>query len=273
MVNDKALQPLEQKNVLFYDDEITAVLIQDGEQDQVYIPVRPICTYLGINWSGQYQRLQRDRVLAETLKTISVEFTAEQGSTQDMVCLPLKYLPGWLFGINANRIKEDLQDKIIRYQRECYDVLWEAFEERRLTGDPAFTELLQQDSEAVEAYKMLQALVKIARQQILIEARMKTYDGRLLDHENRIETIEAQFGDETRTVSEDQASQISQAVKAIALTVSKRTGRNEYGGVYGELYRKFAVTSYKLVPATQFKEAMKFLIDWHQSVVDTDTPF
>ena len=114
-MNNKALQPIEQKMVLFYDDEITAVLIQDGDQDKIYIPIRPICNYLGVNWSGQYQRLPRDRVLSETLKSISVTFTVEKGSTQAMVCLPLKYLAGWLFGINANRIKEELQDKIIRY--------------------------------------------------------------------------------------------------------------------------------------------------------------
>ena len=32
----------------------------------------------------------------------------------------------------------------------------------------------------------------------------------------------------------EQASQISQAVKAVAMELSKQSGRNEYGGVYGE---------------------------------------
>ncbi|MCZ7666673.1 MAG: phage antirepressor N-terminal domain-containing protein [Chloroflexi bacterium] len=72
-----------------------------------------------------------------------------------MLCLPLKYIPGWLFGINANRIKEELRDRVVRYQRECFDVLSEAFMEGRLTADPVLDELLQQDTEAVQAYKML----------------------------------------------------------------------------------------------------------------------
>ena len=56
------------------------------------------------------------------------------------------------------------------------------------------------------------------------------------------------------------------------MKMSERSGRNEYGGVYGELYRKFAITSYKLLPAKRFQEAMDFLTQWHQSMVG-DEPF
>jgi hypothetical protein len=69
-----------------------------------------------------------------------------------------------------------------------------------------------------------------------------------------------------------QASQISQAVKAVAMKLGEQSGRNEYGGVYGELYRKFSITSYKLLPAGRFQEAMDFLTDWHQTLVG-DEPF
>ena len=53
------------------------------------------------------------------------------------------------------------------------------------------------------------------------------------------------LGDTGRYVTEDQASQISQAVKTVALKLGKKSGRNEYGAVYGELYRKFGVPGYK----------------------------
>jgi hypothetical protein len=46
-----------------------------------------------------------------------------------MSCLPLKFLPGWLFGISAFCAKPELQAKVLRYQRESCDVLWEAFQE------------------------------------------------------------------------------------------------------------------------------------------------
>ena len=31
------------------------------------------------------------------------------------------------------------------------------------------------------------------------------------------------------------------------MEMSQQSGRNEYGGVYGELYRKFGITSYQQI--------------------------
>lgn len=33
-----------------------------------------------------------------------------------MLCLPLEYLNGWLFGINATRVKKEIRENLIRYQ-------------------------------------------------------------------------------------------------------------------------------------------------------------
>jgi hypothetical protein len=90
----------------------------------------------------------------------------------------------------------------------------------------------------------------------------------------RIEELEATLGDPIRQVTPDQASQISQAVKAVAIVYGKQTGRNEFGGVYGELYRKFGITSYKLLPAKKFDVAMGWLADWYSQVTGSDeVPF
>ena len=66
--------------------------------------------------------------------------------------------------------------------------------------------------------------------------------------------------------------QISQAVKAVAIVLGKQTKRNEFGAVYGELYRRFEITSYKRLPAARFDEAMGFLTEWHISLTG-DSPF
>ena len=183
-----------------------------------------------------------------------------------MICLPLDYISGFLFGINATRVKEEVRDRLIRYQRECYRVLAEAFQEGRLTADPVLDDLLRSDSEAVQAYRMLQALVKLARNQILIEAQLHTHTEQLADHDQRLEDIEATLGDTGRLVTPDQASQISQAVKAVALALGKKSGRNEFGAIYGELYRKFGITGYKQLPASKFQQAMDWLTDWHEKL-------
>lgn len=273
MTHDKALAPVEQKNVSFYNDEIIAVRAEDGS---VYVPIRPICDNLGVTLAGQRERINRDPVLVEAVTSVSVTLTQQ---SRDMLCLPLKYVPGWLFGINADRVKPELRDKIIQYQKECYEVLAEAFVEGRLTADPSFDELLRADSPAAQAYRMARALMEMARQQLILESRLADHDSwlsghdnQLSTHENRLEQIESTLGDPGHHITPEQASSISQAVKSIAMALSKKSGRNEYGAVYGEFYRKFGIPSYRELPARRFEDAMRFLTGWYQEVTGEEAP-
>ena len=47
---EKALVLVQQKEVDFYGDELTAVRSEDGT---IYIPIRPVCRLLGLSWDGQ----------------------------------------------------------------------------------------------------------------------------------------------------------------------------------------------------------------------------
>ena len=259
---NKALMPVVQKEVVFYEDTIVAVRLDDGD---VYVPIRPICDNLGVTLAGQRERINRDPVLAEMATSVSVTLTQQ---ARGMICLPLKFIPGWLFGINANRVKPELRERIIRYQRECYDVLAEAFIEGRLTADANFEDLLASDTPAAQAYKMAAAIMKMAQQQIILEAQLETHATRLGDHEQRLEEIEATLGDTGRHVTPDQAMQISQGVKAVALAYGKQTQKNEFGAVYGELYRREGVTSYKQLPGHRFETVMKWLSTWYQDLTN-----
>ena len=261
-----ALVPVEQREVAFYGDDIIAVRLADGG---VFVPVKPICDLIGVGWGGQFRRLQRDPVLSEETRSIAVA-SANRG-TQPMVCLPLDYVSGFLFGLNADRVKAEKRERVILYQRECYKVLAEAFYEGRLTltDDETFDELLERsNSAAVEAYRMAQAIAKLARSHILIEARLDQQDRRFENYDQRLEAIESTLGDPDRQVTPEQAAQISQAVKTIAFELGKRTKRNEFGGVYGELYRRFGVNSYKAVPAAKFDSVMAWLNEWLQAIID-----
>jgi len=265
-MTDQALIPTEQKTVLFYEDEITAVRLEDG---QVLIPIRPICENMGLSWSAQYERINRDPVLADL--TASVRVTRTEGS-RDLVCLPLRFLPGWLFGVNANRVKKGIRDRLLRYQRECYDVLAEAFTDGRLTTDPDFEALLAQDTPEAQAVHVARAMLRLANNQLIMRGQLDDHEGRLIEQDRRLEALESQIGDPGRHVTPDQAMQISQAVKTVAMKLSKASGKNEYGGIYGELYRKFGITSYKQLPAAKFDEAMKWLNEWRDSI-EGDLPF
>lgn len=260
MSEEGALVPLEQKSVMFYEDEVVAVLVRGDGQRDIFVPVRPLSERLGLSWSSQLQRLRNDAVLADEVRDVQVETS---GGPQKMAAIPLDYLQGWLFGINANRVKEEVRERLIRYQRECYRVLAEAFEAGELTIEAAGTDLMHHVSPATrEAYEIARAVMRLARSQMLLEARVSK---RLEDVEGRLENVEVRLG-VSGTVSEEQASQLSQSVKAIAMALSKKTNRNEFGGVYGELYRRFDITAYKLLPASRFQEAMAFLNEWYEQI-------
>ncbi len=266
-MTDKALQPVEQKSIDFYGDDLTAVLAEDG---QVYVAIRHMCEALGLTTAPQTRRIKRDEILADGYKGVTVLVTPGGRQTYSMIRADL--VPMWLAGLRVASVKEELRDKLSTYKKEAAKVLWEAFREGRLTADPTFSELLDSDSPAAQAYKMARAMMELARNQMLLEARIETHDMRLAEHERRLEEVEIALGDSDRYVTPDQASQISQAVKTVAMRMSKASGRNEYGGVYGELYRKFGITSYKQLPAAKFDEAMRWLNEWRESI-EGDAPF
>lgn len=262
MAEDVKLVPVEQRTVAFYDDELVAVLADNG---QVYVPLRPISDYLGLSWSGQYERINRDPVLSDEVRSVRVTRTQDQ--PRDMTCLPLDYLNGWLFGINANRVRKEIKDRLIRYQRECYRILASAF--RPLPSESAGLATLEQVRD------MGLAIATLAQEQMEFEQRVENrLDQAVLvvsDLGQRVTSLEERIAP-GEAVTDEQASQISQAVKTVALVMTKQSGSSQYGAVYGELYRKFGITSYKMLPTKRFEEAMKFLTDWHGSLVG-DSPF
>lgn len=84
--------------------QVTAALVKVEQQQEVYVPLRPICEYLGLSGIGQRERIGRDEVLRDALKGVGVTRTPSVnnkravGGPQETLSLPLKYLPGWLLG-------------------------------------------------------------------------------------------------------------------------------------------------------------------------------
>jgi len=263
--SDQTLVPIEERIVEFYGDEIKGVRVTRSPSgySEFYVPLRQLCDYLGVSYTGQRERINRDAVLSKKLETIQI---TTAGGPQDMQCLHLDYLNGWLFGINANRVKEAIRERVIRYQEECYVILRDAFQGS--ASPDALTQVEQ----------LGQALITLAREQ-------REFDLRMDITEERVDQAAVVVGELTRrvtgiekrltpgeAVTEEQASQISQSVKAVAIKMAEKSGRNEFGGVYGELYRKFGITSYKMLPVGRFEEAMEFLTEWYGSLTG-DEPF
>lgn len=267
---EKTLKVIEQKEVAFYNDELTAVRAEDGH---VYVSIRHMCDALGVDPQGQTRRIRRQPVLAAGYTWVDILSTQPHPQRRRTQVLRVDLVPLWLTGISTRSIKDEaVRQKLLRFQQEAAKVLWEAFQEGRLTADPDFAALLETGSEAVQAYKMLQALVKLARNQIVLEARLDDHGRVLDDYGRRLETIEADMHQEDRYITESQATQISQAVKAIAIAMGKKTGRNEFGAIWGEFYRKFGIAKYRYLPASKFDKALAWLNEFYQELTG-ESPF
>lgn len=99
-----------------------------------YATMKPICEAIGVNWRAQYNRMIRHPVLNSTV--VMMTTVAEDGKAREMLMLPIEYLNGWLFGIDVNRVKPEIKDKLIAYQRECFRVLDQYWRTRSLPDIP-----------------------------------------------------------------------------------------------------------------------------------------
>ena len=100
----------------FHGDPLVAITDERG----VFVPLRPLVTGMGLDWSAQYRRVQRDAILAGSVAIMATE------SDRQAVCLPLDLVPGFLFRIDASRVAEAVRPKVLAYQRECFRVLADA---------------------------------------------------------------------------------------------------------------------------------------------------
>lgn len=275
MSEDIALTVVEQREIGFYGDTVIAVRLAS---DEVVVPLRPICELIGVAWQPQARKLSDDPVLSQVTRSVTIRLQTSEGSTRpntsQMLCLPLDYLNGWLFGINANRVKDEIRPKLVQYQKDVYKVLAQAFLHGKVTARPLVDEVEEllkysNDPSAV-AYRHAMAIANLAREQVLLKLYL---DNRLEAVESRLEIIESRLSNPTHVITTEQAMHLSQAVKTVALALGERSGRNEFQGVYGELYRRFKIPSYRELPARQFDEAMSFLRQWFSSLSGDNVPF
>jgi len=115
-------------------------------------------------------------------ETIRVTRMVKEGGPVDTLCLPLDVIPGWLFGIQTSRVRDDIWRKLIRYQRECFRVLWDAFKaDVRPQLDPALATMQPAAdlTPAERALALAEAVYTMARQQVAIESWLVHHDSRL----------------------------------------------------------------------------------------------
>ncbi|MBF0346008.1 MAG: phage antirepressor N-terminal domain-containing protein [Nitrospirae bacterium] len=119
--------------IKFYDDTLITV----KRHGKIYVAMKPIVEALGLQWGSQYNRLQRDEVLSTCVSVMNIQISGDD-QQRDVIFLPLDHFHGWLFTITVSRVRKEIQDKLIRYKKECYSVLSNHFTQSDINRkDPA----------------------------------------------------------------------------------------------------------------------------------------
>ncbi|MBO1550346.1 phage antirepressor N-terminal domain-containing protein [Yersinia pseudotuberculosis] len=103
-------------NVPFHGANLYVV----NHNGEPYTPMKPIVEGMGMAWQTQHRKLTE-----RFSKGITEMVIPSAGGSQSMTCLALRKLNGWLQTINPKKVKPEIRDKVVQYQEECDDVLYE----------------------------------------------------------------------------------------------------------------------------------------------------
>lgn len=115
-------------NVPFHGDNLF-IISYNGEP---YVPMRPIVEGMGLAWQSQLEKLKK-----RFSKGVTEIVIPSKGGNQSMICLALRKLVGWLHTISPNKVKPEIRDKVIKYQEECDDVLYEYWTTGKVKAKPS----------------------------------------------------------------------------------------------------------------------------------------
>ncbi len=67
-------------------------------------------------------------------------------------------------------------------------------------------------------------------------------------------------------ITEEQSEELTSTIKALAeYLTGKEKAKNHFQGIFGELYRRFRVSSYKNLTIDQYPKVLEFLADWRKA--------
>lgn len=165
--------------VPFYDNELYVV----EYNNEPYVPMKPIVEGMGLDWKSQFSKIK------SRFSKGMVEITIPtKGGEQSMLCLALRKLAGWLHTISPNKVKPEIRDKVIKYQEECDDVLYQYW----TTGqaiNPQKLSVMEQLNEACADYKRDEAIAS------KFGKGLNAWKGIKPQHERRIQTLKEQAGE------------------------------------------------------------------------------
>lgn len=84
-----------------------------------WVAIKPICEALNVHYEHQRETIKKDAFLGQLPRRHRV--VAADGRLREMLCLPEKFVYGWLMQINSD------SPDFLEFKWKCYDVLYNHF--------------------------------------------------------------------------------------------------------------------------------------------------
>lgn len=149
---------MESKTITRINGVDIPAVVENGE---TYLPIKPICQAIGVNYTTQLEKLKSHPILSSTIPLRGT--VGADGKDREMVCLPVKFVYGWLFTINPGNVSEEAREKVIKYQMECYEVLYDHF--------AGVSKKAQEENQA--EIKLLEEIANLSEQSTHIKSEIK----------------------------------------------------------------------------------------------------
>lgn len=94
-------------------------LALDNVDGQHMVALKPVCTALGIAWTGQRLRTLNN----PQFKCVAIDTVDLQGRIYPMLCIPLCQVGMWICTINAKRVSEHIKPKLLAFQEQLQFVI------------------------------------------------------------------------------------------------------------------------------------------------------
>jgi P22_AR N-terminal domain len=282
------ITPMEVRTLIFYGKPLVAVRLPD---ERPAVSIRSLCENMQLDRKAQVRRIQRTAPIAGDLVQNVMIDLGTGGGPQPSQVLVLRSLSYWLTGIDHKRVRQELQDEILKYQCEAVDTLYQwasqhpralpapakeqqvveaastktAIAVRESTSSVVLVPIDEPSQEATHseraAYHELMSVWHRRQADLHAQAWRAEVDTRIEDQESRIEAREAvtdlipeiieRLGPEL--ISAQQQRQVQVYVDQL----SKATGKHS-ATVHNDLKTAFERPSYRELRADEWPQVVNW---------------
>jgi hypothetical protein len=256
-------KPSSERVKSFLSNDIVALLGLNPNERYLSIPLA--CELLGIEQGPQLRRIRAHALLLEGLRNLVLD--EDYDTNKKTPCLRLDLVPLWLATIELKQVGETAREQVLLFQREVASILWQSFKPQGYSPEDVLLPTVHEMQQSEGAYQAELAMATLARHQMLIERQLESDS---YHHDD--DQLSALRGYREPSITDANAVALAQSVRRVASTLSARTRRNEYGGIYSGLYRQFGISSYRRLPPGRLREALDWLERWHGDLLGEPEP-